>query len=118
MAANYALQLLVANLLKPDRRYVDTALDNLHYLLGRNTFSVSWVTQVGGNPYQHPHHRPSAGMAEPWPGLLSGGPTAPARMPHYISCLTGRPPKCLPTIKPPTQATKSPSTGTRRWYLY
>jgi hypothetical protein len=57
-------------------RFVAAALDNLHYLLGRNTFSLSWVTQVGENPYHHPHHRPSAGLGlpEPWPGLLSGGP--------------------------------------------
>ena len=54
------------------------ALDNLHYLLGRNAFSLSWVTQVGENPYRHPHHRPSGAdnIAEPWPGLLSGGPNA------------------------------------------
>ncbi len=74
VAANYGMQLLVTNELKKDQRYVDTAFDNLHYLLGRNTFSISWVTQVGENPYHHPHHRPSGGLAEPWPGLLSGGP--------------------------------------------
>jgi len=36
------------------------------------------VTQVGENPYHHPHHRPSGAdkNAEPWPGLLSGGPNA------------------------------------------
>ena len=57
-------------------RYRGTALDNLHYLLGRNTFSLSFVTQVGANPFRHPHHRPSGAdrNAEPWPGLLSGGP--------------------------------------------
>jgi endoglucanase len=48
----------------------------LHYLLGRNTFSLSWVTRVGANPFRRPHHRPSGADAneEPWPGLLSGGP--------------------------------------------
>jgi endoglucanase len=53
-------------------------LNNLHYLLGRNCFGVSWVTQLGLRPFQHPHHRPSAadGIAAPWPGLLSGGPNA------------------------------------------
>jgi len=71
---NYGLQLLIANALRPDPRYVETALDDLHYLLGRNTFSLSWVTQLGENPFRHPHHRPSAGMDDPWPGLLSGGP--------------------------------------------
>jgi endoglucanase len=76
VAANYGMQLLVANALQPKPGYVAAALDNLHYLLGRNTFSLSYVTQVGANPFRHPHHRPSGADAnpEPWPGLLSGGP--------------------------------------------
>ncbi|HKI12256.1 MAG TPA: glycoside hydrolase family 9 protein [Candidatus Acidoferrum sp.] len=78
VVANYGMELLVANVLAPDPSFVETAQDNLHYLLGRNTFSISWMTQVGANPCHHPHHRPSgAGKnAEPWPGLLSGGPNA------------------------------------------
>ena len=78
VAASYGMELLVANTLTPDPSFADAAWDNLHYLLGRNTFSLSWVTQVGDNPYRHPHHRPSGGdkNAEPWPGLLSGGPNA------------------------------------------
>ncbi len=78
VAANYGMELLVANLLAPDPSFVETAQDNLHYLLGRNTFSISWVTQLGANPYHHPHHRPSGADKndEPWPGLLSGGPNA------------------------------------------
>jgi endoglucanase len=76
VAANYGVQLLVANAIQPDKRYMETALDNLHYLLGRNTFSLSWVTRVGANPFQNPHHRPSGADSnrEPWPGLLAGGP--------------------------------------------
>lgn len=76
VAANYGMQLLVANAIRRDPRYVQAALDHLHYLLGRNTFSLSWVTHVGANPYRHPHHRPSGaeGAPGPWPGLLSGGP--------------------------------------------
>ena len=46
VAANYAMELLLANVLAPDPNFIEVALDNLHYLLGRNTFSVSWVTQV------------------------------------------------------------------------
>ena len=78
VAASYGVELLVANALAPDPAFVESALDNLHYLLGRNTFSLSWVTQVGDNPYRHPHHRPSGAdkNTEPWPGLLSGGPNA------------------------------------------
>ncbi len=76
VVANYGMQLLVANCLKARPQYVQTALDNLHYLLGRNAFSLSWITRVGQNPFRHPHHRPSSAdnNPEPWPGLLSGGP--------------------------------------------
>lgn len=76
VVANYGVQLLIANWIKPDTRYVNTAAENLHYLLGRNTFSLSFVSQLGEHPFQHPHHRPSQAdkNAEPWPGMLSGGP--------------------------------------------
>ncbi|MGA2849742.1 MAG: glycoside hydrolase family 9 protein [Terracidiphilus sp.] len=78
VAAGYGIYLLIANLFEPDAAFVDTARDNLHYLLGRNTFSLSWVTQVGEHAFQHPHHRPSgsSGLPAPWPGLMSGGPNA------------------------------------------
>ncbi len=78
VAGNYSMQLLVADRFRHNRQYVETALENLHYLLGRNTLSLSWVTQVGENAVRHPHHRPSAadGLDLPWPGLLSGGPNA------------------------------------------
>ena len=76
VAAGYGMYLLIANQFSPDVSFTDTARDNLHYLLGRNTFSLSWVTQVGDNPFQHPHHRPSGATGKAWPGLLSGGPNA------------------------------------------
>ena len=76
VAANYGMQLLIANAIQANPRYLEAALDNLHYLLGRNAFSLSFVTQLGANPVRHPHHRPSGAGTnpEPWPGLLSGGP--------------------------------------------
>jgi endoglucanase len=78
VASNYGVMLLAANRLEPNHRFVEAALDNVHYLLGRNTFGLSWVTAVGRRPFQHPHHRPSGSdsNADPWPGLLSGGPNA------------------------------------------
>ena len=76
VVANYGLQLLIAYRVLPLPVYVWAANDNLHYLFGRNTFSLSWITQLGENPVRHPHHRPSQAddNSEPWPGLLSGGP--------------------------------------------
>jgi len=78
VAASYGRQLLVANEIAPDPAFVAAAMDDVHYLLGRNTFDLSWVTQLGSHPYSHPHHRPSGSgkNSEPWPGLLSGGPNA------------------------------------------
>jgi endoglucanase len=95
VAAEYGIDLLIANLFQPEQDFVDTARDNLHYLLGRNTFSLSWVTQVGENPFLHPHHRPSGALPEsPWPGMLSGGPNA-SRQDAVLAAL----PKNLPPAK-------------------
>lgn len=88
VAGNYALQLIVADRLRPDPRYREAALDTLHYLLGRNTLSLSFVTQVGENYPLHPHHRPSAAdnVELPWPGLLVAGPN-PGRQDSYMKRL-------------------------------
>jgi endoglucanase len=96
VAANYGIYLLIANQFSPGASFVDAARDNLHYLLGRNTFSLSWVTQVGENSFQHPHHRPSGSEKQPgpWPGLLSGGPNA-GRADAVLAAL----PKDLPPAK-------------------
>jgi endoglucanase len=76
VAAGYGMYLLIANAFSPDASFTDAARDNLHYLLGRNSFSLSWVTRVGENPFQHPHHRPSGAKGAAWPGLMSGGPNS------------------------------------------
>jgi endoglucanase len=75
-AANYGVLLVLAHAMQPSASYLDAAADNLHYVLGRNSFGLSWVTHVGDRPFRNPHHRPSGAdtNADPWPGLLSGGP--------------------------------------------
>lgn len=90
IAAQYGMDLMIANLIAPDPEFVNTARDDLHYLLGRNTFSLSWVTQVGEHSVLHPHHRPSAssGQPLPWPGLMSGGPNA-GRQDAVLAALPG-----------------------------
>jgi endoglucanase len=78
VALNYSLLLLLADHLEANPSFRDAALDNLHYVLGRNAFDVCWVTRLRENSFRHPHHRPSASNRDdqPWPGLLSGGPNA------------------------------------------
>jgi endoglucanase len=75
-AANQGIALLQAYKLTQDKKYIDAALGNLDYLLGRNGTSFSFVTGFGQKPVMHPHHRPSVAdhVVDPVPGLISGGP--------------------------------------------
>jgi endoglucanase len=93
VVANHSLLLLLAHHFDPNSGVFDAALGNLHYLLGRNCFAVSWVTQIGSRSFVHPHHRPSVadGIPAPWPGLLSGGPNA-----HPSDKVAGGMPKLPP----------------------
>jgi endoglucanase len=76
VAANQGILLITAYRQSKDRRYLQGALSNLDYLLGRNATGYSFVTGVGSKRVMHPHHRPSEadGITDPVPGLLSGGP--------------------------------------------
>jgi len=94
IAAQYGMDLMIANLIAPNPEFVNTARDDLHYLLGRNTFSLSWVTQVGQHSVMHPHHRPSASSGQaPWPGLMSGGPNAGRQDAVLAALPAGLPPE-------------------------
>jgi endoglucanase len=76
VAGNQALQLIVTGRLQKNDEFRQAAAENLHYLVGRNCWDLSWVTQLGRKAFEHPHHRPSGAdnIAAPWPGLVSGGP--------------------------------------------
>ena len=56
--------------------YEQTALAQLHYLLGMNAVDYSYVTGHGENAYKNPHNRPTEcdGIELPMPGWVSGGP--------------------------------------------
>lgn len=75
-AANQGVLLINAYKLTGDIKYIDLALSNLDYLLGRNATGYCFVTGIGSKSPMHPHHRPSVadGIKEPVPGLLAGGP--------------------------------------------
>ena len=80
-AANQGIALVNAYLVTKDRKYIQYALSNLDYLLGRNATGYSFLTGSGSKSPMHPHHRPSVadGVTEPVPGLLSGGRTRVSR---------------------------------------
>jgi endoglucanase len=92
VAANQGILLIQAFKLTENRKYLDFALSNLDYILGRNATGYSFVTGFGHKPPMFPHHRLSEadGIADPIPGLLVGGPnpgqqdgckTYPSRIP-------------------------------------
>ena len=88
VAANQSIALIQAYKISNDRKYLNAALSNLDYLLGRNATGYSFVTGYGSKPTRYPHHRPSVadGIDEPVPGLLSGGTNASA--PKQDQCTT------------------------------
>ena len=86
VVARQTLVLHAAHRLSPKPEYRETALDALGYLFGRNPFGRSFVTGLGANPPLHPHDRRSgaAGITEPWPGYLVGGPNRKATDWHDV----------------------------------
>jgi endoglucanase len=76
VAANEGILLIQAYKLTNDRKYLEYALSNLDYVLGRNATGYSFVTGYGHKTPMFPHHRLSEadGIPDPVPGLIVGGP--------------------------------------------
>ena len=75
-AANEGIVLINAYFITQNKNYLEAALTNVDYILGRNATGYCFVTGIGTKSPMHPHHRPSIadGIEEPVPGLLAGGP--------------------------------------------
>ena len=76
VAGNQGILLLKVYAITRDNKYLEGALANIDYLLGRNATGYCFVTGAGTKPSIHPHHRLSEGdgVVEPVPGLVVGGP--------------------------------------------
>lgn len=90
---NNAMALLLAERLSGDPQYADCALEHVHYMMGRNVLDISYVTGYGDRPVMYPHHRPSVGdgVADPVPGLVSGGPNRGLQDEYVAELLKGQP---------------------------
>ncbi|MBN2440144.1 MAG: glycoside hydrolase family 9 protein [Spirochaetales bacterium] len=73
--ARQTLILQTAYTLTSNSDYLDTAMNAVSHLFGRNTYCRSYVTGLGFDPPMYPHDRRSGsdGIADPWPGYLVGG---------------------------------------------
>lgn len=78
VAANQGIALINTYFITKDKKYIDQALSNLDYILGRNATGYCFVTGLGTKSTMHPHHRPSIAdnIEAPVPGLLAGGPNS------------------------------------------
>ncbi len=76
VAANQGIVLLHAYYLTEQKKYLNAALSQLDYLLGRNPVDICYVTGFGQKSPLNPHHRISVadGVTAPVPGFLVGGP--------------------------------------------
>ena len=73
---NAAMMMAVAYRQQPKQEYLTAICETTDYILGKNPLGVCYVTGFGTKPPMFIHHRQSMadGIADPVPGLLSGGP--------------------------------------------
>ena len=90
----YAFDLINAYRITKEEKYLNGALDQLHYILGRNTFGISFVTGVGYNPVRYPYHQFSMLKypGDPVPGMVVGGPNRFSRLDGQV--ISNYPGKC------------------------
>jgi endoglucanase len=72
------IKLIIANRMLGNDDYINTAVEQLNYLLGKNPNGICFVTGFGSHSVKHPHHRPSIAdrCDAPVPGLLVCGPNS------------------------------------------
>lgn len=91
--ANNGMYLLIASKLEESgKQYKTAAQDHLHYLLGRNPLSQSYITGFGEKFTKHSHHRLSEAAGDIVPGMVAGGPNANLQDPLAKSQLVDKAP--------------------------
>ena len=91
---NNAMTLLLGSRFSPNSlAYIEGAMEHFHYLLGRNSLSISFITGFGTNAAKNPHHRLSVAKGKTVPGMVVGGPCMHInRDPALNEFRTGYPP--------------------------
>ncbi len=71
-----AMVMLLADRFGHTKKYECYAAEQIHYLLGKNPLSISYVSGCGKYSIERPHLRPvyADGIDECIPGMVSGGP--------------------------------------------
>ena len=79
MAAEEGITLAYAYQLTHDVRYLNTARDQIHFILGRNPFNQTFVSGICANPVKNVNHLFARVKNIYIPGLLVGGPNSGAQ---------------------------------------
>lgn len=87
---NNAILIGGAHRLRPSPRFAAAVERHLEYILGNNPLSQCYVTGIGPRSPQHPHHRPSAAVGRPMPGMLVGGPDSGLHDPRAKELLAAK----------------------------
>lgn len=91
IVANNAMFLILANQVKANESYIEIAQDHIHYFLGANPMSISYLTGYGSLAPVNPHHRPSYAIGETMKGMLVGGPDKALEDPYARAVLDKAP---------------------------
>jgi endoglucanase len=74
---NSAMHLLLySRVIAFNPEFEAVAMEHMHYLLGRNPLSQSYITGFGFRAAKDPHHRPSVAVGEAFAGMVVGGPNS------------------------------------------
>jgi len=76
-AARQSFILLNAYQINGNKDFLDAALSNVDYIVGRNAVGYSFITGIGSKQVMDIHHAISKGdgVADPIPGWMAGGPS-------------------------------------------
>lgn len=94
---NYTIDLIYAYEITKEEKYRKAALEQLHYILGRNTLGYCYVTGIGKKSPKNIHHRPSIAINKTLPGFIVAGPNSRKNDPiltEYIDTYNPPPAKC------------------------
>ncbi|MGN0438887.1 MAG: glycoside hydrolase family 9 protein [Lachnospiraceae bacterium] len=80
--ANDGMLLSLANQVEEKDDYKAFAKHHLDYIFGMNATGYCFVTGVGSQYPEHPHHRPSQATEVCMPGMLVGGPDSKLEDPY------------------------------------
>lgn len=73
---NISFLLTYFSIVSKDKLYASYALEQIHYLLGRNALDKCFVSGIGKNTIRNHHYALSIINKKVYPGFVSGGPNA------------------------------------------